>query len=68
MKVQQIRSIAKGLGVRPARKTKAEIIRAVQEAEGNFPCFGSAMDGSCDQDVCSWREDCLKPRNPGVAG
>ena len=59
MKIQKVRVIAKANGVNSARKSKGEIIRAIQEAEGNFPCFGTAHAGDCDQCECAWREDCL---------
>jgi len=39
---------------------KENIIRAIQRAEGNFECFGTAVSGNCDQMNCLWREDCLK--------
>ena len=38
---------------------KAELIQAIQKAENNIPCFGTA-NGDCDQDKCLWRSDCLK--------
>jgi len=59
MKIQRVRSIAKEMGVKSARMSKGEIIRAIQEAEGNFPCFGTAREGHCDQGDCAWREDCI---------
>lgn len=59
MKIQKVRAIAKANGVNSARMSKGEIIRAIQEAEGNFPCFGTARDGFCDREECAWREDCL---------
>jgi hypothetical protein len=40
--------------------SKAELIRRIQKAEGNFDCFGTAKD-SCDQSQCCFREDCLTP-------
>ena len=61
MKIQKIRSIAKTKGVNSSRMSKGKIIRAVQEAEGNFPCFRTARDGFCDQEDCMWKEDCLLP-------
>ena len=61
MKIQKVRSIAKTKEVNSSRMSKGEIIRAVQEAEGNFPCFGTAQDGFCDQQACMWKEDCLPP-------
>ncbi|TFH29008.1 MAG: SAP domain-containing protein [Deltaproteobacteria bacterium] len=59
MKIQRVRAIAKAKGVNSARKSKGEIIRAIQEAEGNFPCFGTARDGVCDRKDCAWKEACL---------
>jgi hypothetical protein len=38
---------------------KAEIIRGIQLAEGNFDCYASAAEGECDQGACRWRDDCL---------
>jgi len=58
MKVTDIKDIAKSMDIKPGKMRKAELIHAIQEAEGNFPCFGTA-DGSCDQMQCIWREDCL---------
>lgn len=63
MKIQELRVIAKARGIKTARRRKGDIIRAIQQAEGNFPCFGTAVDGCCDQGGCAWREDCL----PGPA-
>jgi hypothetical protein len=60
MNVQSIREIARGLEIRPGKLNKTELIRSIQTAEGNFPCFGTADAGACDQTGCLWREDCLK--------
>lgn len=59
MHIQTIRSIAKERGIKAGRMTKAELIRTIQHHEGNFDCFGTAANGHCDQNLCSWREDCL---------
>jgi len=59
MTISQVREIARKRGIRTARMAKADIVRAIQRAEGNFDCFGSAWDGYCDQATCLWREDCL---------
>jgi len=58
MKMTKIRQKAKGLGVNPGRMSKTNLIRAIQQAEGNPTCFGSAHD-FCDRYDCCWREDCL---------
>jgi len=59
MKMQEIRTIARSKGVNPGRMGKADLIRAIQLAEGNFDCFGTAVDEDCDQESCLWREDCF---------
>jgi DNA-binding IscR family transcriptional regulator len=59
MTINQVREIARKQGIHTARMSKADIVRAIQRAEGNFDCFGTALDGYCDQENCLWREDCL---------
>jgi len=59
MKVQQIRKIARAMGIKPYSLKKAELIRTIQRAEGNFDCFGTAVCGFCDQTECLWRDDCI---------
>lgn len=58
MKMTDIKAKAKDLDLRPGKMKKEELIRAIQEKEGNFPCFGSALE-HCSQAGCCWREDCL---------
>jgi len=59
MRMDEVREKAKKLGLKTARMKKEDLIRAVQAAEGNFPCFGTASDGICDQTGCCWSDDCL---------
>lgn len=59
MKMEEVRRIAKSKGVNPGRMRKADIIHAIQKAEGNFDCFGTPTAEDCDQGACAWREDCL---------
>jgi hypothetical protein len=59
MNVASIREIARGLEVSIGKLNKGDLIRLIQTTEGNFPCFGTALDGVCDQAGCLWREDCL---------
>lgn len=61
MTVTEIRKIARTLGIKTGKLRKGELIQAIQNEEQNFPCFGTALNGECDQGACSWREDCLKP-------
>jgi len=59
MKTKELKEKANKLGIKPKMGMKKEaLIRAIQTAEGNFPCFGTAKD-YCDQMSCSWRVDCL---------
>jgi hypothetical protein len=61
MELKELKAKAKKLGIKPKPDTKREIlIRSIQAAEGNFPCFDTGND-SCDQLGCCWRNDCLTP-------
>jgi hypothetical protein len=60
MNVKEIREIAKAKGLKTGNMKKENIIRAIQKAEGNYECFGTAVSGECDQINCLWRTDCLK--------
>ena len=59
MKVQQLRAMAKELGIKPVSLRKAELIKSIQIAEGNFDCFGTVID-YCDQLDCLFRNDCIR--------
>lgn len=62
MRLSQIQSKAKKLGIRNARRyQKVDLIKNIQRAEGNFDCFGTAI-GYCDQFNCLWKRDCLKTK------
>lgn len=63
MKLREIKVIAKGKDVKAGNMKKAELIKAIQRAEGNTDCFGAATSGECDQTNCLWREDCLNLNN-----
>jgi hypothetical protein len=58
MKMKEVRALAKehveGFG-----KTKADLIREIQRAEGNYDCFETATD-YCDQTESRFRSMCLK--------
>ena len=58
MKINDIRKKAKELGVKTQSSKKVDLIRAIQKAEGNVPCFSTGRK-VCDQYTCCWREDCL---------
>lgn len=60
MDLKDIKGIAQKQGVKTGKMKKKEIIRAIQRAEDNFDCFGTAVSSQCSQSDCLWREDCLK--------
>ena len=60
MNLKDIKGIAQKQGVKAGKMKKEEIILAIQRAEGNFDCFGTAVSSECSQTDCLWREDCLK--------
>ena len=66
MKLEQIRSIAKLHSINPGMLSITELVKAIQAKEGNFDCFGTAINGECDQTGCSWREDCLATSRKGM--
>ena len=59
MKMQEIRDLAKGLGIKTSRMSMLQMVQSIQLSEGNFNCFASAIDGVCDQAGCMWRENCF---------
>ena len=59
MKIEDIRALARNIGIKPGKLNKTQLIHSIQRQEGNFDCFGSAVNGDCDQQACGWREDCL---------
>ncbi len=57
MKVTDIRTKAKDLGVKNcARMNKTDLIKSIQTAEGNSPCYQEIVD--CRIEDCLWREEC----------
>ena len=58
MKIEEIRRIAKQKDVKTGKMKKGDIIRAIQEAEGNPICFDTANAVDCRQPNCLWLEDC----------
>jgi hypothetical protein len=61
MSIIEIKKRAKALGLALLKTTKKdEIIRSIQTAEGNSPCFGTGSAESCGQGKCCWRQDCLE--------
>ncbi|MDF1552063.1 MAG: hypothetical protein P1P84_03320 [Deferrisomatales bacterium] len=66
MKMTEIRSRARRVGIKSySRLTKTKLIRCIQMAEGNQPCFTGIAD--CGQSDCCWFADCQESRRPALA-
>jgi len=61
MTVPEIRERAKMMGITPGKMKKAELIHAIQMAEGCTPCYGRS-NGQCPWLECCWRSDCFKTK------
>jgi hypothetical protein len=60
MKFQEIRNMAKGMGINKYNNMKKiDLIRAIQKAENNIDCYGTQRVDSCQEETCLWRSDCL---------
>ena len=60
MRLNEIEKKARKLNIKDSWKySKRDLIKEIQRREGNFPCFATTQ-GSCNQVICCWREDCLK--------
>jgi hypothetical protein len=59
MTLKEVKEMARNYDIKVGKMKKEEIVKAIQRAEGNFDCFGTAISGDCSQEDCLWREDCL---------
>lgn len=58
MKLEEINRIALLKGINPCGRPKWEVVRLIQIAEGNKPCYG-INHFECKHVDCFWRSDCL---------
>ena len=58
MNLNEIKEIAKVHNIKTGKARKQELVRAIQLAEGNEPCFASGYAAQCGQENCLWRKDC----------
>ena len=59
MNFNEIRKMAKGMGINTYRLKKPDIIRSIQRAEKNIECFGTERVEHCFEEKCLWRKDCI---------
>lgn len=58
MTIRELQKMARSLGIDTGGLNRVGLVRAIQRAEGNFACFGTAI-GSCDQIKCRFLEYCI---------
>ena len=60
MTQKELLRLAKQFDIPHSGLSNIELIRRVQQSEGNFDCYAKAAEGVCDQSECSWRDGCLQ--------
>jgi hypothetical protein len=58
MKMKDVQKIAKQKGIDAGKMNQTDLIRAIQKAEGNNPCFATSAVQTCGQKNCLWSADC----------
>ena len=58
MTIKEIQVVARKMGLKAAKMKKVELVRTIQEAEENTPCFQTGAASSCGQTNCLWLSDC----------
>lgn len=58
MKINEIKEIARQHNLKPGKANKGELVRSIQQKEGNTPCFDSNISQICGELDCLWRADC----------
>ncbi len=59
MNLDEIREIAKGHGIKAGKTKKSELVRLIQQAEGNPQCFNGDYAKECGEQNCLWRGECV---------
>ncbi|MBP7867809.1 MAG: SAP domain-containing protein [Acidobacteria bacterium] len=62
MRLEEIKKIAQGFGIRPQGMKKGELIRTIQTTEQNIPCYGTERVDHCHETRCLWSGDCRRER------
>ncbi|MFA7281236.1 MAG: SAP domain-containing protein [Sterolibacterium sp.] len=57
---KELLRLAKKFDIPDSGLSNIELIRKVQQSEGNFDCYAKASEGVCDQPECLWRDGCLQ--------
>ncbi len=62
MDASQIIRRAEEMGIEPGSVGEADLIRAIQRAEGNVDCYATDRNKTCGEERCLWRQGCLKAK------
>ena len=57
---EELLKLAEEFDISHGGLSNIELIRKIQQSEGNFDCYATASEGICDQSECLWRDDCLQ--------
>jgi hypothetical protein len=57
--MQEVRQMAKKMGINSFGKTKTDLIREIQRNEGYSDCYATQVH-HCDQLECAFRASCLE--------
>jgi hypothetical protein len=60
MNFNELRQMAKRMGINTHRVKKPDIIHSIQRAENNIECFNTQRVEYCCEHVCLWRNDCVR--------
>jgi hypothetical protein len=63
MRLEEIRGIAKKMGIAAYRIKKTDLVRTIQREEHNIECYGTKRVDVCQEPSCLWRSDCLSLNN-----
>lgn len=54
----EIKEIAKKMDIATGKLKKTDLIRTIQQTEGNSQCFDTGHASHCGQSNCLWMGDC----------
>lgn len=57
MNIKQVRELAKDKGVKTGRLSKVKMVQLIQQVEGDFNSFASAINGYFGQTSCIWQTE-----------
>lgn len=60
MTQKELLKLAKQFDISDSGLSNIDLIRKVQQSEGNFDCYAKASEAVCDQSECLWRDGCLQ--------